>query len=367
MKRAILCFICLCLPLLSGCGGRARQTRLEQFRVIQTLGVDENRSGLRLSLATAAGEGESGEALCLSADGPTLSAALERAESRSTEETLFCGHVRQLVVGEDVRLEPLLETVGRSAELRLDMPLYLLRGASAETLLSRSGSGERGVTEILDSVRADLDYGGSSREFTAGRVLRDLRRSGCALLCAIRYTDAAEESAKTAVHSGFALVQDGKVRAWLKAEDYLGIGLLRNSLGVQTLTLTDMNGANAALEIAEGSSRVRPVWREDGSLAGLDITARVSASLLEAEGSPLSNAYIDDLTARLEGAISERLRSLLTRAKELEADYLGLAAYVEEASPLAYRRLEEPFAALLPRLEISLTVQSHIQHEYDME
>ncbi len=380
MKKAFCCLLILSLPLLGGCSSRASYPRLEQFRVIQTLGVDALRTGLRLSLATGAGERGAADARCLSADGLTLSAALKRAESLSTEETLFCGHVRQLVVGEDVALEPLLETVGRSADLRLDMPLYLLRGATAETLLTEAGGESRGVTEILDAVRAELDYGGDSRDFTAGRVLRDLRRGGCALLCAIRYTDAAErpgsgeqgraegaDTPKTAVLSGFALVQDGKVRAWLKPEALLGIGLLRNSLGVQTLTLTDMNGAEAALEVSGGSCRIRPLWRDDGTLQGLDITARVRASLLEAEGSPLSNAYIDDLTARLEAAISEQLRELLTQAKTLKADCLGLAAAVENASPLAFRRLEEPFASLLPKLEISLTVQSAIGHEYDME
>lgn len=378
IRRLSLGLLLLCLPLLGGCSGRTSYPRLEQFRVIQTLGVDESRAGLRLSLAAGKADRGGEDALCLSADGPTLSAALKRAESRSTEETLFCGHVRQLVIGEDVRLEPLLETVARSADLRLDMPLYLLRGTTAERLLSEAGSGSRGVTEILDAVQTELDYGGRSRDYTVGRVLRDLHRHGCALLCAIRFTEAAEQpgsvgqgeaadAPRTASLSGFALVRDGRVRAWLKPEALLGIGLLRGGLGVQTLSLTDMNGAQAALEISRGSSRIRPVWREDGTLQGLDITARVRASLLEAEGSPLSNAYIDDLTARLEGAVSEQLRALLTQAKALQADYLGLGEAVEAASPLSWRRLEEPFSALLPKLEISLTVQSAIEHEYDME
>lgn len=383
MKKslALFCAFALCLPLLCGCGAaRASYPRLEQLRVIQTLGVDSRRAGLRLSLSAAAGDRSGADALCLSADGPTLAAALDRAKSRSTEEALFCGHVRQLVVGEETALEPLLETVGRSPDLRLDMPLYLLRGASAEALLSQAGSGSRGITEILDALRAELDYGGDSRDFTAGRVLRDLKRNGCALLCVIRPSDAAEhpesaeekrgedaESPQTAVFAGFALVRDGAVRAWLEPEEWLGVGLLRGSLGVQTLTLTDMNGADTAVEVSDGSCRIRPVWDENGALQGLDVTARIAASLLEAEGSPLSNAYIDDLTARLEARVSEQLRSQLARAKELGADYLELGARVEEAAPLAFRRQGKPFSELLGELEISLTVQSTLRHEFDME
>ena len=97
MKRLTIAALVLCLPLLGGCGMlRGGYPRLEQLRVVQTLGVDDTGSGLRLTLATAAGDRSEDDAVCLSAEGPNLSAALARAESYSTEETLFCGHIRQM-------------------------------------------------------------------------------------------------------------------------------------------------------------------------------------------------------------------------------------------------------------------------------
>lgn len=378
MKRVgLVLFLCF-FPLLAGCSLKSGYPRLEQLRIIQTLGVDAGDAGLRLSLATAAGGGNGEDAVCLSADGPSFSAALERAESLSTEETLFCGHIRQLVLGEDVALEPLLSYIGRSADLRLDTPLYLLRGATAEELLSGAGSESRGVTEILDAVRAELDYRSQSLGFSAGQVLQDLQRQGSTLLCVLRYGDAAEntgeaeeeaseEQIRTAAFDGFAVLREAEICDWLEPEELLPISLLRNTMGVQPLTIQDMNGKPAALEIRQGSSRVRPIWREDGSLQGLDITAKLRASLLEAPGSPLSDAYIDDLTARLEAAVSERLRGLLTRSKTLRADFLGLGPRLEQAAPLAWRRLETPFPELLGKLEISLTVQGRIQHDYDLQ
>ena len=359
-----------CFPLLCGCGAlHSGYPRLEQLRVVQTLGVDAAGSGLRLTLAAPAGEGGAEGAVCLSAEGPSLAAALSRVQSLSTEETLFCGHVRQLLVGEDVALEPLLETVCRSADLRLDMPLYLLRGGSAEALMRDAGSGSRAITEVLNAVRGELDYRSESRAYTAGQVLQDMRRQGSALLYVLREGRAAEnaEAVQTALPAGFAVVKDGEICAWLGTEALLGVSLLRNRFGVQELTIPDRSGRPATLELRQGSSRIRPVWGEDGALRGLDITARFSASLLETAESPLGEPYIDDLTARLESAVSERLRVLLTRAKSLQADFLGLGPRVEAAAPLAYRRLETDFSELLPQLEISLTVQSRILHEYDLQ
>jgi hypothetical protein len=342
--------------------------------------VDGAGAGLRLTLATAAGDRGDDDAVCLSAEGPNLSAALARAESRSTEETLFCGHIRQMLVGEEAPLESLLTAVCRSADLRLDTPLYLLRGTRVETLMSKTGSGSRGITEVLDAVRGELDYRSRSRDFTVGRILQDLRRQGCALLCVLESAEGSErpESAvsqrgeeaqrvRTAALAGFAVVRDGEVLSWLGTEELLGIGLLRNSFGVQELSLTDRNGETVVLELRQGSSRVRPVWGEDGSLQGLDITVRLTASLLEADRTPLTEPYIDNLTSRLESAVAEQIRALLMRSKGLQADFLGLGPRVEEAAPLAFRRLEAPFETLLPKLEVSLAVQSRIQHEYDLQ
>ena len=378
-RGTLLLLWLLLMPALCGCGAQGTSyTRLEQLRVVQTLGVDAGENGIRLSLATAAGDRSGSDAVCLSADGPTLSAALQRAQALSTEETLFCGHVRQLLVGERTALSPLLNTVGRSADLRLDTPLWLLRDASAETLMRGVGSGSRGITEVLSAVQAQLEQSGGAKAFTAGRILRDLRKNGSALACVLAYADAAEHAesavgsrggakpARTAYLAGFAVVGEDGVRAYLGQDELLGIRLLKGKPGIHSLNLRDRNGANAALEVREGTSRVVPLWRENGELQGLEISVRVSASLLEGDSQGTVDDYFDDLTARLESAVAEQLRALLRRAKLLRADFLGLGERVEAAAPLSFRRLEQPFSELLPGLEISLSVQGSIEHEYDM-
>ena len=379
MKRWLSVFLLVPL-LLSGCGMQKVYTHMERLRVIQTMGIDAREQGLRLSLAAAAGDRSGSDAVCLSADGPDLSSALDRASSLSTEESLFCGHIRQLVIGDGVALEPLLRQIARSSDLRLDMPLYLMRDISAEETMNSTGSGNRSIGEILDAVQAELDRRSDSQAFSARQILRDWQRQGSALLCVLRCTDAAEnensatderspdlEKARTAALSGFAVVREGAVCAYLDKDDLLGISLLRNDFGTHEISLEDMNGQTAALEISEGSSRLKPVWTEDGQLQGLDIRVKVGASLLETSQGAISDAYANDLTAKLEAAVSEELRSLLTRSKSLRADFLGLGPLVEEASPMAFRRLEKPFPTLLPKLEISLSVQGSLYHSNDME
>ena len=378
MKRWLPLFLLLPL-LLSGCGLRKVYSHMERLRVIQTMGIDAREPGLRLTLAAAAGDRSGSDAVCLSADGSDLSSALERAESLSTEESLFCGHTRQLLVGDGIALEPLLRQIARSSDLRLDMPLYLLRDARAEELMNSSGSGNRGIGEILDAVQAELDRRCDSRLFTARQILRDEQRQGSALLCALRASDAAEnensavderapetEKARTAALGGFAVLRDGEICAWLDREELLGISLLRNGFRSHEIRLEDRNGRSAVLEISEGQSRLKPVWNPEGQLSGLDIRVTVGASLLESEQAELSEPYVNDLTAKLEAAVSEALRGLLTRSKNLQADFLGLGPRVEDASPLAWRQMDTAFPALLPKLEISLSVQGTLRHSNDL-
>ena len=282
--------------------------------------------------------------------------------------------------GEGLAIDPLLRQIARSSDLRLDMPLYLLRGGSAEELMNSSGSGTRSIGEILDALQAELDRHCDSQLFTARQILRDEQRQGSALLCALSASDAAEnensavderavetEKARTAVLSGFAVLRDGEICAWLDREELLGISLLRGCFRSREIRLEDMNGHGAILEISEGRSRLKPVWNEDGGLSGLDIRVTVGASLLESEQKEISDPYVNDLTAKLEAAVSEELRGLLTRSKSLRADFLGLGPQVEEASPLAFRQLETAFPALLPKLEISLSVQGALLHSNDLE
>ena len=87
------------LLVFTGRGGlRARYREVEQLLVIQTMGLDDYRGGVTLSLA-AMGEADRGVTR-LRADGASISAAMERIRGYSYEDELFCPHIRQLLIGE---------------------------------------------------------------------------------------------------------------------------------------------------------------------------------------------------------------------------------------------------------------------------
>ena len=170
----------------------------------------------------------------------------------------------------------------------------------------------------------------------------------------------------TAAPAGYGVLAEGKLCAWIEPDEALGADLLLGGTAGRTLDVLDLEGMPATLMLQQGSCRLLPVWDEDGSLRGLDVTAQVRAAVLEtaADSAVGTEAYDDHLTAQLESAVSDRIGRILRLERQLSLDFLGLEG-LRLSSPDRWQPLTEPLGALLPGLEISITVRGEIAHSFD--
>lgn len=370
MKKSLLLLLAF-VPLLCGCGSLyAERREVEQLRLVETLGLDLAPGGVLLSLASAAGTGGE-DAACYSAVGASVSDAMDRLRARSLEDTLFCGHLRHILLGEAMArdgIDGFLAFVCRSSDLRLDMPVYLLLDSAAREAMTEVGGG-KGITDALNAL--ELSRGDAPRLSTAGTILRDLDRQGCALVQTLRLESAAEDGEDetlTVVPEGFGVLIDGALREQLGPEEAMAAALLTDSLEPCPLVLRDAAGRTVTVELQEGSVRLQPLWAEDGQLDGLELTVKVRAVVLEINGfdQVADETYRNALTARLETELSQRIGSVLRLSRSLEADFLGLGRRVEQAAPLRGRGLARTLGPLLPGLRLSVTVQGELSHSNDL-
>ena len=373
MRRVFLLLLAgLQILLLAGKGGvRGNYRELEQLLVIQTMGLDTRVSGVTLCLA-ATGDSRQGVKR-LRAAASSVTAAMERIRTESFEEELFCAHIGQLLIGEkaaEAGLEDVLADLARSPDLRLDLPVYVVREDTAESAVMQVGDDSRGICDVMDTVEQWLDRRGGGHTTAAG-IMADQERFGAALVSALRLTRAAEQEGETEETApltvspeGYAVLRDGKLCRYLTAEQAVAVDLLLNACAAAEIPLRDSYGRTAVLEISGGSSRIRPVFSGEGQLTGLRIDARVDASVVE-QGAAGDAAYGDLLTARLEEYLAREIESVLRASRDLKADYLGLAARVERAEPAAFRALDRDFAELLPELELEITVSARLRHVND--
>lgn len=413
MKRFLSLLIMMCaLPALSGCSSIYSNYReIQQLMVVQTMGIDREKGGVQVSMAAAA-EASGGGPRRMSAQGSTITAAIDRAYKLSYEEEIFFSHVNHLLVGEaaaEEGLDAFLDYVSQSPTMRIDIPLYIVRGSTANQAVMEVGDSSKGISEVMQTVHESFASPSNSRVFTVADTINSLLRYGSALVCAVECVPSSEsvspgksasaqgggeqnaqqgeeqnpqqeegqnaqdktqgETPLMAVPAGYAVIRDGKLCKFIEPEEAAAVGLLTGSLPITDITVTDRNGKDASLELNQGSAEITPVWGGKGQLKGLNIQAQVSASVLETDNwqQGSSNEYINHLTAQLESAVSQRLSSLLRTSMKLKADFLGLAGQVERKSPENYRLMSQRFSELLPGLELQITVSGQLSHTNDMK
>ena len=159
MKNLLALLLCAAeLLLFAGRDGlRSNYREVEELLVIQTMGLDKSGSGVKLSLA-AAGDSEDRVAR-MEADGVSISAAMERIRGHAYEEELFCPHIGRLLLGEKLAedgVENVLAYICRSPELRLDMPLFVVRSGEAASAVMGVGSGDKGICDVMHIIEQDL-------------------------------------------------------------------------------------------------------------------------------------------------------------------------------------------------------------------
>ena len=420
-----LTMLLLTLPALTGCNGiLSNYKEVEQLLVIQTMGLDTKNGGVVLSLGSTVGGESEDKPRRLSGTGDSITSALHQIYNYSYEEELFSYYVNHVLIGEKAAEEGIddyLSYICRSPIMRVDVPLFIVRGGTAEDAIMTIGDGNIGISEVMSNIRSKQALRGESRIFTTADVIRNLKRHGSALICALECAPAAESNSEgdnqpkstadssgaqessqsgsggeensstgqssatgqgdtggekqdensnnTAAAAGYAVIRDGKLCKYIEAEDAAAVSYIINDVGVYDIEVNDRFGQLVVLEINGGGSELTPVWSSPGVLEELDIKVHVSASVLEIRGKgDLNNAeYTDHLTAQLEAQVSQRISNVLQCSRSLRADFLGLASKVEQASPNNYRLITEKFPDLLPALKFTVTVSGELNHSNDMK
>ena len=408
MKRGLSLLIIICMLLsLSGCSGIYSNFReLERLLVIQTMGIDFAEEGVGISLASGAKSDGSSPVRLLST-GVSVTSAVAHILSYSQEQELFLSHTSHVVLGEEAAkngINGYLSYICRSPNLRTDIPLYIVKGGTAQEAVMQVGDGSKGISEVLEAVRANVDERGDSKAFSASDLLRDLERNGSGLVCAIECSPSIQEGgtkqeggsgsssgtggmespdstggsgsgeekqekqALTAAAVGYGVIRGDRLCAYIDKEQAIGVGLLLNIVGISDIVVKDRYATPVTLELDQGSSEIKPVWAEDGSLEMLDIQIKAAANIAEIGGGGHFSEpdYEDYLTAQLETAVSERVSSVIKLSKTLQADFLGLGSIVEMDDAEKYRALGGDFASLLPGLTVRISVSGQIKHTNDI-
>ena len=204
MRRisAVLLLCATFLPL-SGCTLSVYNNyrELERLQVIETVGLDAGEDG-GVVLSVSSGRDASGrEPLRASAEAPTVTEAMRRLQDLSRSDELFFSGTGCILIGEAAAAQTArwLELVARSDSLRLDTPLFIVRGGEAAELVTQAGGEDGDITQIMRALISFAEKSGPARICTCADAARSLTENGAALAGAVRPAeDASEQGGLTA-------------------------------------------------------------------------------------------------------------------------------------------------------------------------
>ncbi len=370
MKKAIAFLLCFTvMPWLGGCNSIYSNYReIENLLVVRTVGFDRDDGGTRFSLASSAND--DGAPIRMSASGGSITDAMERIRNYSSQEDIFYPHVEHILLGEDaarVSVDDYIAFFCRSPELRIDIPLYIVNGGTAEQAVTGTGSDSRCISEILQTEQARLSVSGDSRVFSTADIFLSLERSGAALACALKCEPSAESSGDedilTVIADGYAIIKDGRLCGYIGQDISPAVGMLLGSMGISELTIDGPDGDAVTLELNHCRSSISPHWAGE-KLTGFDVAVEISASIAESDRPlELSDPEQDEkLRMALDKRVEELIRGVLDLSQQLNADFLGLNYIAELDSPRKYYALDDTFPAIFPALDIRIDASSRISH-----
>ncbi len=330
---------------------------------LQTLGFDGEAGEVILSASDSPGkEGE--DSLRLSARGESVVRAAEELQNFGAREELFFAHVAYVLVGEEAAragVGEVLDWFERSTQTRLRLPLFLVRGGTAGTLVTGTEDPQYEITSLLRALEETSRREGEVVCPTLLETARALAQEGTALCCALAPTEAGENTLSAREGTllprltGYGVLKDGALAGWLDLPAARGTTILLNKSGEISYALPEESGT-ATLTLRRCRAELRPLRDGAGLFFRVEIDARASLTGLSGSGG-LTRSRLARLEEELGAVLKEEVGLALARAKDLEADFPGLRRAAEKVYPGNVPDEEAFFQALrweiLPRVRIT--------------
>lgn len=372
MKRFLVIFICmLCIvPLvhLSGCRQNefADQRDIERLLPVQTLGFDRDTSGINVTLSTG-GMLNNTSPMVITSLASGIEAALLRLQDFSPKDALYYDHVQYILCGEELAedsIEPVLDWVERSPFMRMDTQVFLAKGSAEETISSASGE-MADITERLTSLEKEASARGQHIT-TLLEIASDLATRGNALCLTVESVSSEKTVSDSKgsflgnaiLPSGYGVLQDGKLIAYLSQAESLGVMLFE-----QPPTGTEAEIEGTTLELLQGKAEASGQWSEDGTLIGILVTARATAGILEQD--PTSSMDTDAINRAFTDLVEDWLSAAVARSQALSCDFLGLEDKVLRTGSQQSRYSGDAWSELFPVLPVTVEAEATIQRGYD--
>lgn len=372
MKRFYLLLLSICLMFSTGCAKNSLFSNyrpIEQLLLVHTIGFDVHEDGLALSICGGE-KGEDGQELIrLSCTGQNISDCLGKLQNYSEKYELYYAHTHYVIVGEDYARQGLgdvMQYLESSEQLRSDIPLFIVKGGTAEETVLKAGGEKEGIHDVLEAVIRDCDRQGMGYPFTCGDIGSFSAEYGSALACALtlaptKNTDpSAEDEEITPVVAGYGVIDYGNLTAFLSEEASRGVNFLIGELGTGAVTVK-ADGQPVSLRFSESKNTLLPTFSESGTMTALTIHMEIEAEPIESEQK--HSIELNKLETIVSHMVSQWMEELILAMRSTECDFLGLGPRIAVSHPKEMTSAPIPWTQQLNTLPMFANAECTIHHK----
>ncbi len=374
MKRRPLFIIIVCMALLaqSGCSGKvgvqSSYKDLSYLRLIQTMGVDTDPAGVRLTAATGQVQ-EGSSAILISRGAASIPQAIASVEDYSSDGILFYSHCLFVLLGREKAeegVEDIMDYMQRDEHMRMDTGLVAVKNAGAQEFMTAFDS-QRDLTEVISSMDRDLTERGSAKVFDFRETALALSERDAALVCLVEMVPSddsvyPETGSDTCRPAGFGVLCGGRLSGtisygWPSA----AVGLVRGWLGTTDFTLPGGLG----IESSGSDVKIEPVWNGSAlEKIKIDATLDIAVTVLQASPDPEDEDFYARIERSAETELRRALEAVIGLEQELNADFLDFTTPVRISGGGRFDALPGDWVAKVP---VELGVRCAVNRSFATE
>ncbi|TQR19916.1 Ger(x)C family spore germination protein [Psychrobacillus vulpis] len=381
MKKCM--FVLLILSLfLTGCWDRRE---LNELGITLALGIDKVEDEYQVTaqvvvpseISSKTSTGRSPVTL-FQATGETVYEALRKITKISPRK-IYPGHLRTLVLGEDLAEEGIAESLdflSRDWEFRSDFFVVIAKDMTAAEVLNVTTTIENiPANKMFNTLKTSEASWAATNAFILDELIANLTSDGKeAVLTGIIVTGEQEMgSSKQNVESitpsarieynGLAVFKKDKLVGWLTEIDGRRYNAIVNEVQNTVTAISCPEEGKATLEIIQFDSKMKGKMNKGKPEVDINIKVKGNVGEVECQINLNDPETIVELEKNTEKEMEERIKSTIeTVQKQYKSDIFGFGNAIHRSNPKEWKKIKEQWDEEFPEMTANVKVDVKLVH-----
>jgi spore germination protein KC len=390
MKRAAsLILILITVALGQGCSF-PQKYRIEEIQNILILGLDTVDDQIQAtivvdSISTSSKAGE--EKVTYKAYTMTGRTDFEisRKFHELTNKRITYYHLKYVLIGEDAArkgIEKYLNFLVEDHEPVFTHRLIISKGSSAKEFIEQTSSQSSSLAEYLDSLFTEkttgktsevrlLDYAVSTKRPWTSLYIpvvepdtsSKVQTGGGGQGSQASPSQSAGEQSVNVKLEGYAIFNEDRLVDFADGDTAMGVNFVINEMYNACLTVQDIKGQNASVEVMNSKAKIMPDYNEPLS-AKIEVTIETNLDEYNFYSDIPKEEFVSYLEQQGSSNIQAKIVKAITLAQKNKADVLGIGSAFYHKDPVKWQNIKNVWPDIFAGMNFTVTVKMVIKRTY---